>query len=507
MYSINVLEEFLRQFNCMDGLLEIGKVSRKLFSDNKFQDNLPVIVNNNERLLTVTQWGLAHLAYRLILVSNDGKRKKLDWNKLTIAHSIFNDLNDPFQNDNDLIGFLFRSSQEQFWWQDINLPSLWSRYKCIFSYDNFFTNNFYNISELSVEEYLLIGISILGYANLALSTPVFSIKNLMSSSIPSPFKESLTEEKINLFLKLTSGNYQKIRSEARTINKLTIPKYERFEFNSLFKYPIVQGDSRFQYYSSFQYVIPNLGLLMKKVAQGAYWDLRDYFAGNPSPSQDFLNKFGEAFESYCGKILENHFNDKNVQRLEDVLDKQYKNTNISDWVILDNEAIYIFECKSSLLPLMARQTFIKSVLNRWITRNIIKAIKQLEDTVSSLRKVGLITKQKVYKFIILLEDLHFAESHDFKKPIIERMIEKNILTSNQVYFITITELERMEEAIKKHGFIRILEKKKEIDDTDKLTLGSDFISVCKELDNSLNIKSQFLSRIFKETFSDWEIFK
>src|SRR3989304_7111347 len=174
MYSINVLEEFLRQFNCMDGLLEIGKVSRKLFSDNKFQDNLPVIVNNNERLLTVTQWGLAHLAYRLILVSNDGKRKKLDWNKLTIAHSIFNDLNDPFQNDNDLIGFLFRSSQEQFWWQDINLPSLWSRYKCIFSYDNFFTTNFYEISKLSIEEYLLIGISILGYANLALSTPAFS---------------------------------------------------------------------------------------------------------------------------------------------------------------------------------------------------------------------------------------------------------------------------------------------------------------------------------------------
>jgi len=507
MYSINELEEFLRQFNCMEGLLEIGKVSRKLFSDNKFQDNLTIKVDNDERLITVSQWGLAHLAYRLILVSNDGKRKELGWSNLASALSIFNELHDPFLGDKDLTGFLFRSSQEQFWWQDIHLPSLWSRYKCIFSYDNFFTNYFYNISKLSIEEYFLIGISILGYANLALNTPAFTIKNLISSSIPSPFKEYLTEEKINLFFNLASANYQQIRGEARTINKLTIPNYERFEFNPLFKYPIVQGDSRFPYFTSFQYVIPNLGLLMKKIAQGAYWELRDYFANKPSPSQEFLNKFGEAFESYCGEILKNHFNDKNVQRIEEVVNEKDNNKNISDWIVLDDETIYIFECKSSLLPSIVRQTFIKSVLNKWIVRNIFKAIKQLEDTVSLLKKVGLISNKKVYKFVLLLEDLYFVEQHDFKKQITERLTNKKILTSNQIYFITISELERMEEAIKKHGFIRILEKKKEIDDTIKLTLGSDFISVCKKLDNNLNMKSEFLNKIFKETFSDWKIFK
>ena len=115
MYSINELEEFLRQFNCMEGLLEIGKVSRNLFSENKFQDNLTIKVDNDERLITVSQWGLAHLAYRLILVSNDGKRKELGWSNLASALSIFNELHDPFLGDKDLTGFLFRSSQEQFW--------------------------------------------------------------------------------------------------------------------------------------------------------------------------------------------------------------------------------------------------------------------------------------------------------------------------------------------------------------------------------------------------------
>ena len=144
-------------------------------------------------------------------------------------------------------------------------------------------------------------------------------------------------------------------------------------------------------------------------------------------------------------------------------------------MLFRSETIYIFECKSSLLPLIVRQTFIESVLNKWIIRNIFKAIKQLEDTVSLLKKVGLISNKKVYKFVLLLEDLYFAEQHDFKKQIIERLTKKKILTSNQVYFITISELERMEEAIKRHGFIRILEKKKEVDDTNKLTLVNDFI--------------------------------
>lgn len=505
MYSITELESFLKPLNCMEGLLEIGKLSRKLFSENKFHDNLPVSVNNQNEFQTVTQWGLAHLAYRLILVSNDGKRKKLDWDKLTQAHSIFNELDDPILDDNDNIAYLLRTSQEQFWWQDLNLPILWTRYKSIFSFDNFFTRNFYKVSNLTIEEYLLIGISILGYVNLGLTTPAFSIDKLMSSSIPPPFKGSLTEEKLANFFNLASGNYEDIRREARTINKLTIPKYDRFEFNPLFKYPIVQGDRRFSYYNSFQYVIPNLALLMKKIAQGIYWDLRDEFA--KIPSQEFLNKFGEAFESYCGDVLKNRWGHQNVQRVRDVLGEKNKQTNISDWIILDDDTVYIFECKSALLPSIVRQTFIWSILNRWIIRNIVKAIKQLENTERMLRNLGLLSKRKVYKFVLLLEDLYFAEHPTFKKLIIERLTNKTILTSSQIYFVTISELEKIEEAIRKHGFMKILEKKREIDGSNDSTLGRDFIFVCKELDNDLTMKSEFLNKIFKETFSDWEIFK
>jgi hypothetical protein len=290
MYSINQLNDFLRRFNCVRALIDIGNISKKLFNEHKFFHNVLVKVNNRTAEQTITQWGLAFIAYRLMMVSNGGKKRNFTWEDLAKAHSTFGELDDPFLHDRDLLGFLFRVSQEQFWWQEINLPSLWSRYKYIFNSDSFFSENFSKMSGLTIEEYFLLGIAVLGFINREISTPVFSIDNLKSSSIPSPFKELLDEEKINLFLKLTSGNYQIIRDESQKINKLTIPKYERFEFNPLFKYPIIQGDSRFSYYSSFQFIVPNVMLLLKKIAQGVYWDLRGYFVKlDTQNSQDFLN--------------------------------------------------------------------------------------------------------------------------------------------------------------------------------------------------------------------------
>jgi len=187
----------------------------------------------------------------------------------------------------------------------------------------------------------MLGIAVLGFV-IGMNIPVFSVDNLKSSSIPSPFKELLDEEKINLFLKLTSGNYQIIRDESGKINKLTIPKYERYEFNPLFKYPIVRGDSRFLYYSSFQFVVPNAMLLLKKIAQGVYWDLRDNFA--KLNSQTFLNQFGEAFENYCGDILKIHFGEENVKRVKDIIGKELQDAKKhADWIACDDQNLYIFE--------------------------------------------------------------------------------------------------------------------------------------------------------------------
>lgn len=95
MYTINQLDAYLRKFKCMQSLMEIGKLSKQLHNSGKFFDNLPIVIDGLTHRQTVTQWGLGFLAYRLILVSNDGRRRLMDWPNLAKAHGIFGELEEP----------------------------------------------------------------------------------------------------------------------------------------------------------------------------------------------------------------------------------------------------------------------------------------------------------------------------------------------------------------------------------------------------------------------------
>jgi len=69
MYSIEDLDSFLRKFKCYEALIEIGKFSRKLFNEGKAFENVFVDLGNKSGYQTITQWGLAFIAFRAIMVS------------------------------------------------------------------------------------------------------------------------------------------------------------------------------------------------------------------------------------------------------------------------------------------------------------------------------------------------------------------------------------------------------------------------------------------------------
>lgn len=498
MYTISYLDSTLKRFNCMQGLIEIGKLSLDLFNTDKFYTNIPLIERGFTHRQTVTQWGLSYLAYRLILVSNDGKNLPFDKSSLLRAHGIFGELNVPLSTEEEKISFLLRTAQEQFWWQEFNMPLTWSRYLEIYNSDPFFSESFYNISGLKIDEYFKLGLIFSVFVNSA-KNPTINLNELMHSSYPVYTKGILLNDKIENFLKLTCRDYPAIRNEGRYANSIILPSYEKYEFNPLMKYPIVKGDHRFQYYDSFQFVVPNILLLLDKTAKGTYWDLRSHY--EQLGSSDFLNKFGIAFEDYTGKLLKRYFGDENVFKLEDLLSDIRGKKRLSDWLVREDDSIYIFECKSALMPLIAKRTFMSSTVSSWVRRNLVHAVTQLDATIDELKRINYIGTRKVFKFILLLEELYIADDPYIKRVIFDSNSVAATLNINEVHILSVFELEKMEMAIHKYSLTKIIEKKRELDRSHK----GNFLVACRSIDAEIELTNKHLESKFDEILSDWQI--
>lgn len=484
MFYISTLDNHLKKFNCMQGLIEIGRLSKDLYKLRKPFDIYPIKINGFTDRQTITQWGLSFLAYRLILVSNDGKSQELNWHNLAKAHVIFGELDEDIETDKDKISFLLRMAQEQFWWQDFSLPLYWSRYHLIYNSDPFYSAYFKKISGLTLEEYFKLGL-IFSFIISEYESPVLNMKQLQETQFPFNTDHIFSEQILGQFLHLISAHYNTIRYEARKINTLTIPKYEKYEFNPMHKYPIIKGDNRFPYYGSFQYVVPNIMLLLRRVAHGVYWDFRDYFFR--LKSDEFLLKFGDSYENYCGNILSQYFGCDRVLKVKDLVGEDHINNKHADWILLEDDNVYIFECKSSLLPIIARRTFRPSHIESWIRRNLVYANSQLDNTIELLEKNGILKDKNAHKFIILLEELYIADDKRIKSAIMEHQFKSLIKSYSDVHIISIFELEKMENVIQKHSFAEILTKKLEIEKRDDLLVGGNFLTACKLLDENTKL--------------------
>jgi len=335
-----------------------------------------------------------------------------------------------------------------------------------------------------------------------LKQPFFSKQSLLNHSV-STYQAILKKENLEKFLQLTSASYDKIRSTSRDVNKLILPNYEKYEFNPLFRYPIIESDPRFiNLYNQAPYIVPNVLLLIKKIAYGVYWDLREIF--NLKNSRDFLAFFGDIFNLYVGKILINFFGENKIKQLPADL-----SIKIADWIIITDDLVVIFECKSQLLPYMIRKTFNEHELKTWLDRNIIAGIEQLFSTEDYLLRNGLqeikVGRRKIYKILITYEQVYFIESPLFKNRIIKYAEEKQIFEkyryiSDKFYIMSIHELELMQNIIKKFTLREIFAEKELTDVRNNPVEGNNFINIYNRLDSEIALSNDWLEDVYSKYF-------
>jgi len=513
--TIEDLDSYLKQFNLRNALIQLGNFSIKLFKERKAFDSFPIRVGVIPRKVTIAQWNLAFLAYRLIMSSNEGKRKNLEYKEVLLANSIHAQFDEALSREQDLLLFFSRISQQQLWWQENQMTYLSRNYLLLneVSKDIKFENRinldklFYEEYGLSIYEYMVVGFAIFSVVH---TNPTFNKSNLLNHSIPQ-LEGILTENKLDRFIALVSTDYDSFRRISREVNEVSLSGYEQYQFNPLFRYPIIESDPRFQEsYTIAPYIVPNILLLLRKLCDGLYWKLRDLF--KDSDSREFLSLFGDIFELYVGRQL-SRFSKKCEIYLLPKEEASKKGRKIADWLLVEDNIVIIIECKSQLFPQGLRETFDEGVLKAWLDRNVVKGVEQLyssEDllrtqSLNSLKEVN-ISGKKIVKVVVTNEHIYHAESKLFKDKIKEQVEELEVLmrcpsAQEGFYIMHISELEFLENILKKYSLEDVFSKKDELDEKESLRESNDFMATFLSMDNDIKFSNTWLDETQKNFFN------
>lgn len=110
------------------------------------------------------------------------------------------------------------------------------------------------------------------------------------------------------------------------------------------------------------------------LADGLYWLIRDYYHNNQK-GQVFVNAFGEMFEDYFEELMGEYLKNGFWHKIPENKKKS------ADYYVEFEKAVFIFELKSGMLGIGAKQqTPNVDLIDIFYKRNIEKAYKQLKNS-------------------------------------------------------------------------------------------------------------------------------
>lgn len=116
-------------------------------------------------------------------------------------------------------------------------------------------------------------------------------------------------------------------------------------------------------------------LVLMLFADGLYWLIRDYYR-EKKWGQKFINAFGDMFEDYFAEIADIYLPKGTWHKIPTSKKKKEKS---ADYYVEFEEAIFLFELKSGLLGIEAKQQAPDvEKIDTFYNRNILEAYEQLK---------------------------------------------------------------------------------------------------------------------------------
>lgn len=224
--------------------------------------------------------------------------------------------------------------------------------------------------------------------------------------------------------------------------------YAAYDFNPLRVFPVVRPWKKGSAtnFSEERLIVPLPQLVSTKMSEGVYAQMFHAY------KSDFAGYFGLLFENYIGEILENSFSAENIYS-EDMIRKTYKSEKgkAPDWVVFENEAAILIECKATGLSQKALATGDMESVD-YSVKQVIKGLVQLHEFKHACQKKTLgLEKLHNYSELKLLlttyEPFYLINSDPFRETInqrLENILSPKGITVSNYEILSVVQLEKLQ---------------------------------------------------------------
>lgn len=174
-----------------------------------------------------------------------------------------------------------------------------------------------------------------------------------------------------------------------------------------------------------EYILVSIYPLIMVFADGLYWLLRDYYL-DKEKGQKFVNIFGKMFENYFEELAQLYLPDNMWARIPE------RKRKSADYYVETEKAFFLFELKSGLLRITAKQQVPDiQEIDTFYDRNIRKAFEQLKSSEEEYKG-----DKPVIKIFLIYE---FSNNTHLMMASIPEIFDEN----ENFYIMTIEELEML----------------------------------------------------------------
>jgi len=473
----------LRKFKLDELLFLIGELTRLMFDEDKPVRNIPFerrhgLLKQSGRV-TVTAWNLHDMAYLSICETNDFRgRRPTEHDLVNLCNEflIYDDSRSAgefrdLKHDDWVLKFAVGFSQKQFWYQErYRLREQFNREVELLEFIPQEVGSrldlnaaIYEKTGFNLREFrkLLFGLFTIGMINSDLTT--FSFNGSLSKLDP-----CLTAYNVKSVLDLYVSDYHEYRQS---------PLKE----NHLFLKPIVRTSSN-RLISVSQY------LLARKIVDGPFWIVRDYYCS--CNSQSFTNEFGLLYERYVEKLLQHFLPFGGYFKIAAV-----PNEKRADWIIDTDNFRIIVEQKSTLATLGLRTAYPDVETIHKYLESFKEAVIQLDITERAYYAPG----KKHIKLVLHYETLFISDGAI--RPAVIETVKDHLSSLEGFFFLDIGEFEHLVQILSENSTVgeAILLEKLRVEQ-EHSAVGKEFSQI---IPNFYKKSNQYVDKIINHYDSFW----
>jgi hypothetical protein len=325
------------------------------------------------------------------------------------------------------------------------------------------------VTGLSVLDFLTLGFVLWMKMSCGELTPLFDPARLVRDDVA-----LLHGNRVAAFFKLTATDYAGFRAEC-VQHPPTRAALELFAYNPLSAYPIIQTQVS-------GYAMPLPPALLHRISTGLYYDHAAIFG------EKFCVAFGDAFERYVGRLLEERYSTSELFHEPPYGSKKHRSRS-TDWIIVEGGVAILLECKATRLTMPTKVSGDAELLKEDLVKGLVKALMQLHKV-----RDGIFAKAQGLEMfagitdvipVILLYDAMYLANTPYIREIVEGEIRQRGIEPFEYQVISVYELERTLPAIQRVGLADLLRKKMA---DDKLRWhSSKFVDFITYLDNTAGV--------------------